>query len=43
MKTFKGFIKIDESQFQYFVEALTPMIVKEDINIKECIKPHEMV
>ena len=42
-KAFKGFIEIDESQFQCLVEALTPMILKEDINMRECIKPHEML
>ena len=32
-----------ESKFEYLVEALNPVILKEDTNIIECIKPHEMV
>ena len=31
---------MEESQFEYLVEALTPMILKENTNI---IKSHEMV
>ena len=31
---------MEESQFEYLVEALTPMILKENANI---IEPHEMV
>ena len=31
------------SQFAYLVEALTPMILKEDKKMRECIKPHEIV
>ena len=31
---------MEESQFEYLVEALIPMILKENTNI---IKPHEMV
>ena len=34
---------MEESQFEYLVETLTPMILKEDTNTRECIKPHEMV
>ena len=34
---------MEQSQFEYLVEALTPMISKEDINMRECIKPGEMV
>ena len=31
---------MEESQFEYLVEALTPMILKENANI---IEPHQMV
>ena len=34
---------MEESQFEYLVEALTPVILKEDTNVRECIKAHEMV
>ena len=34
---------MEESQFECLVEALTPMILKEGINMSECIKPHELV
>ena len=34
---------MEESQFEYLVEALTPVILKEDTNMRECIKAHEMV
>ena len=34
---------MEESQFEYLVEALTPIILKEDRNMTECIIPHEMV
>ena len=42
-KAFKEFIRMEESQFEFLVETLTPMILKEDTNMRECIKPHEMV
>ena len=42
-KAFKEFIRIKESQFEYLVEALAPMILKGDTNMRKCIKPHEMV
>ena len=34
---------MEESQFEYIVEALTPIILKEDTYKRECIKPYEMV
>lgn len=42
-KAFRDFIRMEESQFEYLVEALTPIILKEDRNMTECIIPHEMV
>ena len=42
-KAFKEFIRMEESQFEYIVEALTPIILKEDTYKRECIKPYEMV
>ena len=42
-KAFKEFIRLEESQFEYIVEALTPIILKEDTYKRECIKPYEMV
>ena len=42
-KAFKEFITMEESQFEYSVEALTPVILKEDTNMRECIKPYGMV
>ena len=29
---------MEESQFEYLVGALTPMILKDDGNMRECIK-----
>ena len=40
-KALKEFKRIEESQFEYLAEALTPMILKK--NIREYIKPHEMI
>ena len=34
---------MEESQFEFLVETITPMILKEDTNMREYIKPHEMV
>ena len=34
---------MEESQFGNLVEALTPIILKEDKNMREYIKPHQMV
>ena len=42
-KAFKEFIRMEESQSEFLVEKLTPMILKEDTNMREYIKPREMV
>ena len=34
---------MEESQFEYLVEALTAMIFKEDTDMRKCIKLNEMV
>ena len=38
MKAFKRFIRMEKIQFEYLVGALTPMILKVDGNMRECIK-----
>ena len=43
MKAFKEFVRMQESQLEYLVEGLTLMILKEDTNMRERLKPYEMV
>ena len=38
-KAFKEFIRMEESQFEYLVEALIPMTLKVDIYMREFIIP----
>ena len=42
-KSFKEFLRMDESQFEYLVEKISAKLTKEDTVMRQCIKPHEMV
>ena len=42
-KSFKEFLRMDESQFEYLVEKISAKLIKEDTVMRQCIKPHEMV
>ena len=42
-KAFKEFIGMEESQFEFLVQSVYSQILKEDTNMRESIKPHEMV
>ena len=40
---FKDFIRMDKTQYEYLVQRIYDEILKKDTNMRECIKPHEMV
>ena len=39
---FKGYVRMDKNHFIQFVDRLRPSLIKEDTNMRECIKPEEM-
>ena len=42
-KSFKEFLRMDESQFEYLVEKISAKLTREVTVMRQCIKPHEMV
>ena len=42
-KALKEFLRVDESQFEFLVEKLSCSIAKEDTQMRECIRPREIV
>ena len=39
---FKEFIRLDKTHFEYVVEKLYHLLIKQDTVMRECIKPEEM-
>ena len=39
---FKGYVRMDVDHFDELVHLLSPLLLKKDTNMRECIKPEEM-